>query len=48
MKLRHAAVLALAAATLVGCKKKRPADGPTNTPVATADPTDLAVQPAAA
>lgn len=37
MKLRHAAVLALAAATLVGCKKKRPADGPTNTPVAAAD-----------
>lgn len=34
MKLRHAAVLALAAVTLVGCKKKRPADGPVNNPVA--------------
>ncbi|MEW5929977.1 MAG: OmpA family protein [Gemmatimonadota bacterium] len=34
MKLRHAAVLALAAATLVGCKKKRPTDGPENNLVA--------------
>jgi peptidoglycan-associated lipoprotein len=34
MKLRHAAVLALAAVTLVGCKKKRPTDGPENNPVA--------------
>ena len=34
MKLRHAAVLALAAVTLVGCKKKRPTDGPENNPAA--------------
>jgi peptidoglycan-associated lipoprotein len=34
MKLRHAAVLALAAVTLAGCKKKRPTDGPENNPVA--------------
>ncbi|HEX2095398.1 MAG TPA: OmpA family protein, partial [Longimicrobiaceae bacterium] len=35
MKLRHVAILALASLTLVGCKKRRPADGPVNDPAAT-------------
>ncbi|HEX2190140.1 MAG TPA: OmpA family protein [Longimicrobiaceae bacterium] len=37
MKLRHAVVLALAAVTLVGCKKRQPASGPDNVPDATND-----------
>jgi len=37
MKLRHVAVLALAAMSLGACKKRQPAEGPTNTPVVTDD-----------
>ncbi|HEX2090938.1 MAG TPA: OmpA family protein, partial [Longimicrobiaceae bacterium] len=32
---RHVVILALASLTLVGCKKRRPADGPVNDPSAT-------------
>ncbi len=34
MKLRHVVVLAVAALAVAGCKKRRPADGPVNDPVA--------------
>ncbi|HEV2146484.1 MAG TPA: OmpA family protein [Longimicrobiaceae bacterium] len=37
MKLRHAALVALAALTLVGCKKRSPAAGPATDPVVAGD-----------